>query len=374
MKILSVDISVPRNNAEYWRISNIARILEDNGHEVDLVHYCRRSSYERLRDKKKYNNHKFVITSPMGVQIKHLKILSDKKYDLVYANNGLAAFSSFLGKLTKIPLVFDMHGDALQELLLRYGFSLNPSVLAKFIQYKIMEFANLRASNEIICVSNRMIQYLHNQKGVPLEKMSYVTNGVDLDFFKYRGNERVESLKNKLGMENKIIFGYIGGFHKMQGLTNFIEVAKSIDDNEVAFLIVGGNETSKYGNITFISKIDRLLVPDYYSICDILVLLRPFHIATDIAAPTKFAEYTSMGKPVFTTNVADATQLVKKYECGIVIENNEIKNLKNGINEFKEFPETKLKKMGKNSRKLAEKEFDWEKVSVKLLKALEKFH
>ena len=41
----------------------------------------------------------------------------------------------------------------------------------------------------------------------------------------------------------------------------------------------------------FIPKIPRAQIPDYYSACDVLVLPRPSHPATEIAAPTKFAEY-----------------------------------------------------------------------------------
>lgn len=371
MKILSVYPSIPGEDAAWWRISNIARILESNGHEVHFVHYCREPSYEKLENKEQYANHSFVITSPMTVHIKHLKILRENHYDLVYGNAHPSVFCSLLGKLTKIPLIFDMHGGLVEEFLLEKGFGLNTTFISKYILKKLINIADLHFSDKIICVSKKMIEYLHTQKSVPLQKMAYVTNGVDLDFLKPVNDEKVENMRKQLGLEDKLVFGYIGGFQKWQGAENFMEAARKIDDKRLAFLIVGEEKESREDNIIFIPKISRTQIPDYYSVCDVLVLPRPSHPATEIAAPTKFAEYAAMGKPILTTNVGDAAGFVKEYKCGVVVEDNKPENLINGMNEFKNKSGKELKEMGEKSRKLAEKEFDWEKVGIDLLKAVE---
>ena len=367
MKILSVYTSIPGEDAAWWRISNVARILESNGHEVHFVHYCRRSSYEKLENKEQYANHSFVMTSLLTVHIKHLKVLLENQYDLIYGNTHPGVFCSLLTKLTKTPLIFDMHGGLIEEFLLLGGSKTSP----KFSLNKFIDFMDLKFSNKIICVSKKMIEYLQDQKGVPLDKMAYVTNGVDLEFFKPVDKEKVDSIRNQRGLENKLVFVYIGGFQKWQGVENFIEAARKIEDGNVVFLIVGGERESRENNIIFIPKIPRAQVPDYYSICDVLVLPRPSHPATEIAAPTKFAEYTAMGKPILTTNVADAADFVREYKCGIVVEDNKSENLIKGINEFRDKSEEELKRMGKNSRRLAENEFDWENVGINLLKVVE---
>ncbi len=373
MKILSIQISTPENNAEWWRISNLASIMADAGHEVDLVHYCGKTKYENFQEKDAYPNDKFIITSQLDVYFKHLKLLLDNKYDLVYANTGAAAFCSLSGRLTKIPLFFDMHGDLLQEFLLKHRRAYNPHFLANYIQFKTMDYLNLRCSNRIICVSKRMIDYLHTDKGVAMEKMDYVTNGVDLEFFR-PGNHKGNELKEKLGLDEKFIFGYVGGFQSWQGIENLVKAAKSINDKEIAFIIVGGQIEHTEENIISIPQINRLEVPSYYSLCDVLILPRPSHIATEVAAPTKFAEYTSMGKPILTSNVGDAANLVKRYNSGIVVDNNNVSSILSGVNQFNNLEVLKLRKMGRNSRKLAEKEFDWKLVGKNLLKALEKFN
>ena len=374
MKILSVHISTPGENAAYWRISNIIKILRSAGHEVDVVHYVRRSSYEKLENKERYEQDSFVIASMPTVHLKHLKLLRNGDYDLVYGNQSAATFYSVLGRLKGVPLIFDMHGGRVEEFLLnnqsnpKWKYSLK---LFEFLIDNIIYFMVLHFSSKIICVSKKMIVYLHNKKGVPLEKMAYVTNGVNLEFFKPVDDEKVKNMKNKLGIEDKLVFGYIGGFHKWQGVENFIEAARKTDDKDLAFLIVGRERESKENNIIFIPKIPRAQVPDYYSICDVLVLPRPSHPATEIAAPTKFAEYAAMGKSILTTDVGDAAEFVRKYKCGIVVKDNKVENLIKGIKEFRDESEEELERMGKNSRMLAENEFDWGKVGINLLKAVE---
>lgn len=375
MKILSVCTATPGGDADvaWWRISNIARILESNGHEVHFVHYCKRASYEKLENKEQYANHSFVMTSLLTVHIKHLKVLLENQYDLVYGNTHSGVFCSLLGRLTKTPLVFDMHGGLVEEFLLEKGANPTSKISPKFFLNKFIDFMDLKFSNKVICVSKKMIEYLHNQKGVPLEKMAYATNGVDLDFFKPVNDEKVNNIRSQLGLEDKLVFGYVGKFQKYQGVGNFIEMARKIKNKDVAFLIVGGNKKLKEGNIVFIQRQSRSQIPDYYSICDVLVLPRPSHPATEIAAPTKFAEYVAMGKPILTTDVGDAADFVRKYNSGIVIMNNEPENLIKGINEFKDKTKEELEIMGDNSRKLAENEFDWDKVGIKLLRVVGSF-
>jgi len=371
MKILSVCTSTPGEDAASWRISDISRILESKGHEVHFVHYFRKSSYEKLENKAQYSNRTFVITSAPAVHIKHLKILLKNNYDMVYGNNYDATFCSLLTKLTKTSLIFDMHGDVVEEFLIEKGPNLSTKISPKFLLNKFIDFMDLKFSDKIICVSKKMIEYLHDQKSIPLEKMAYVTNGVDLESFKPVNDEKNKNIRNQLGLEDKLVFGYIGNFQKWQGVENFIEAAKKINDKDLAFLIVGGDKELRENNIISIPKIPRSQIPMYYSICNVLVLPRPSHLATEIAAPTKFAEYTAMEKPILTTDVGDAADFVKEYKCGIVVKDNKPENLIKGTNEFKGKTEEELKRMGRNSRKLAESEFDWKKVGINLLKAVE---
>jgi hypothetical protein len=75
----------------------------------------------------------------------------------------------------------------------------------------------------------------------------------------------------------------------------------------------------------------------------------------------RFVEYAPMDKPLLVTNIGDAAMFVKRYMCGLVIHNNP-RNLKEGFRAFRELSEGELQRIGENSRKLAQEEFDWNKI------------
>jgi glycosyltransferase involved in cell wall biosynthesis len=363
-------MGLPRKNSADWkRISKIAEILTKNGHEVQFAFYVMKKLCEKNRNIIKDNDFPYnydVITYkyPFILPIKQLLLTIKGKYNLVYCNLHGTPSISILNKFVGIPLIFDMHGDPISENEL---LNSNLSELKKYY-LKFINFLDLHISNKIFCVSSKMIEET-SKKGISKDKLVYITNGVELKYFrqlqKYKKNREI------IGFTNELIFGYIGAFQKWQGIENFIKAAKTMNDKYTKFLIVGGNNSSATHNLIIISQVSNKEIINYYSICDIFVLPRPYHNATNVAAPTKFAEYCAMGKPILTTDVGDAAYLVKKYKCGVVVENNNPENLIDGFNRFKKMSKEDLKIMGRNARKLAEEEFDWDKISARLLETIE---
>ena len=375
VNILSVIMSLGVAGDAMWvRIYHIAKALEENGHQVNLSHYIIKINSTKhkpiLNSIEKYETEYHVrstkICNVFSIFYKYLKDLKAGNYDIIYGNTFMGAFIPILfKKVNNTPVILDMHGLASEEYRLK-----EPNYNFNMFFCELLEFITIRFADKIFCVSENMVQHLHIKKGVPLEKLVYITNGVDLDFFKNIGDTKVQLLKKELGIENKFVFGYIGGEQKWQGLGNFIEAAKKVKNEDIAFIVVGGNKKPIDDNIIYISKVPQTQITHYYSICNVLVLPRPAHIATDVAAPTKFAEYIAMGKPILTTNVGDAADLVRQYKNGLIVENNSPENLKKGILEFLDIGEDTLVEMGIKSLKLAEDEFDWGKISDKIYESL----
>lgn len=360
MKILSVTLTISKKDAQWTRISNMFHLLEKSGAKISLVHYVIKggNSYQNIKNNiEKAPSDKVFIYNPLTLLFKHLIILIKGEYDLVFGNTYVGAFFCILGKLMKKPLILDMHGIS-EELALYENFRVRSLIMG------LTEKIALLSSDKILCVSHEMINYLHSQKKVPIKKLFYVPNGVDLDFFKQVDDDVVHELKKIHKIEDKLIFGYIGGTQKVQGVDKFVSACKEINNEKFIAVIVGCNisEIIYEDNIIYVPYVERNEIVKYYSLCDIFVLPRPNDIVTRVAAPTKFVEYLSMGKPILVTDVGDASTLVKKCNNGIVIANNEIENIKKGINDFLELRKDKINQMGLNSRKLAEKEFDWNNI------------
>ncbi|MCG2829235.1 glycosyltransferase family 4 protein [Methanothermobacter sp. K4] len=364
MKILSVIIGAPDKDSSLWfRIKKQAELLFSLGHEVELCFYSR----QKLTFEPSFK-YSVIRVSPLSVHLKHFLKISKEKYDLVFCNLAPTAFICSLSKIKGIPILLDNHGDLISEMDL-----LKPGLL-RSIYYRIISSLSFSVSDVIICVSHLMIKDLM-QRGIPRRKLHYVTNATDLNLFKPLDNQEIKNMKMNLGIVDKLTFGYIGADDRWQGIDNLIKTTKFLNDNNVFFLYVGFPKNKRrYHNALFLPKVEFNKVKYYYGACDVLVLPRPSHKSAEVAAPTKFAEYVAMGKPILTTDVGDAAEFVRKYKCGIVVEDNQPENLLRGINEFKSLSKDDLMKMGNNSRKMAEKEFSLKKMREDLEKVLNSFN
>jgi glycosyltransferase involved in cell wall biosynthesis len=115
------------------------------------------------------------------------------------------------------------------------------------------------------------------------------------------------------------------------------------------------------------------LIPELYN-SDILVI--PADSSTPSQAqnrkglvPTKFAEYLALQKPVIVTTLDGTPDFVKQYDCGFICEPT-AESLAQAIREAKATPTSILIQKGRNGRKLAEQEFDYNVICKKYLQFL----
>lgn len=372
MRILNVKVGPPMDDYSAWvRKIKIANIIKSLGHEMDFVIYTGLSEFNKEILADVQFDYKIINVNKFNIYSKHFKLLNEGNYDIVFCNGQLTQAVLFLTKFKGVKFILDKHGDVGKELLLlNNGFKYTPSFLLWYALWGIIDILNRRFTDRISCVSHKMMEDLE-KRGVKSSKLAYVTNGINLDLFQEPPTEFVHKMKDELGLTNKLVFTYLGACEKWQGVDGFIRAAKTFkNDKRLAFVIVGGKQTSKDNNIIYIPKVPQDEVVNYYAISDVLVLPRPSHPATEIAAPTKFPEYLAMGKPILTTNVGDAADLVRKYECGVVVEDDSLEIMVEGINRFKQTTANDMQVMGLNSKKLAEEEFSLEKMTQDLSKVL----
>jgi len=374
MKILSVNVGAPTDDYSAWvRKIKIAQLMKSMGHEVDFVIYSwTKHNINQDILKQIPVPYQLVKVSRFNFFIKHLQVLRKKDYDVVFCNGQFTHALLSLTKLKSVCCILDKHGDMVDEyLLLNNGFRYKPRFIVWFIYLKLIDTLNFYFADKINCVSHKMLERL-KERGFNENNLFYVTNGIDDHFFLKPEENSLLELKEKLDIKDNMVFTYLGAFEKWQGVDNFIEAAKSLKNIEgIKFIIVGGDDELIDGNVHLIPKVPQEMVSYYYALSDVLVLPRPSHPATEVAAPTKFPEYLAMEKPILTTNVGDAAVMVEKYNCGIVISDNAPSSLKEGIMQLKDKTKDELKLMGLNSRKLAQKEFTMEKMAKELYNALE---
>jgi glycosyltransferase involved in cell wall biosynthesis len=372
MKILSINVGAPSDDYSAWiRKIKIAKIMFNSEHEVDFLIYTHKGECNKEILKEFEFDYEIEKVSFLNFYPKYINRLLNGNYDIVFCNGSFTHAALFFTKFSHSKFILDRHGDIVTEfLLLENGFRYDIRFILWYLRCKFIDFLNMHFVNKITCVSHKMIEYCY-KNGLKKGNGVYVTNGIDLDFFKTPPQDSIQEIKDKLKINDKLIFTYVGALDKWQGVDEFIEAAKALKNHsDIAFLIVGGEKEVKDGNIFYIPKVPQEKVLIYYAVSDILVLPRPSHPATEVAAPTKFPEYLAMGKPILITDVGDAAEFVKEFNCGIVVEKNDPSSLLDGILEFKNKKAEELEKMGSKSKLLAQKEFSIEKMSKDLLNAL----
>jgi glycosyltransferase involved in cell wall biosynthesis len=292
---------------------------------------------------------------------------------VILGNNINGALLGLLARL-HVPMILDMHGDMVAELeMLESVSTLSSGVrrLGRHVLYRLADASAVRLSNRISCVSKTMMSVLQD-RGVATDRLVYVPNCVDLTLFHPQPQEQSAEIRRRLGIPPESrLFGYLGRFHRWQGVDNFIAAARSIERDDVRFLILGGDHDSTEGSLQFVPQVPVLEMPHYYAACDVVALPRPDHPATRVAAPTKFAEYTAMGRPVLTTDVGDAARLVREYDCGAVAPSNSVEDLRDAILTMAGLDDVRLGTMGAAARQLAETEFSFDVAAHNLASCIE---
>lgn len=116
-KILSVATGIPDPNDSMWiRILRIAEGLIDRGNKVELISFLGPHTLDHFTFNFNKTNCRLIPTIKVNVFNKLLSILNRYRPNLVFANTHLPAFISLISKLKHIPLIFDMHGIAIEEI------------------------------------------------------------------------------------------------------------------------------------------------------------------------------------------------------------------------------------------------------------------
>ena len=227
------------------------------------------------------------------------ELVSDKKYDLVFATSS-RLFTAFLGariaKRINTPLYLDIRDifvDTLKDVL-------NPKVtfLLKPI-LTLVENYTFSAAKHINLVSKGFESYFVNRfKNV---NYSWFTNGIDKEFLMF------ESLvESELSKPDALTVLYAGNIGEGQGLDTIIPELARLAGVKYQFKVIGDGgrqaslvEASKgIDNISFHPPVNREQLIQEYLSADILFLHLNDYPAFEKVLPSKIFEYAAVGKPI----------------------------------------------------------------------------
>ncbi|MDW3022121.1 glycosyltransferase family 4 protein [Ligilactobacillus salivarius] len=318
--------------------------LIENGIETYVVHY------PILR--RKYFNLKGIINYGLnyfGKSNEIVKLLKNKKIDIIHANTTAVLEGIYLKKKLKCKLIWHVH-----EIILK------PAIINKTISYLIGRYAD-----KCVAVSKAVKKHLIDSKFVDEDKVEVIYNGVDTERF----NPNVENkyLYKEWNIPDEAIkVGMIGRVNAWKGQNDFLDAAEGLlkKYSNLYIFIVGSAFAGEEWRVDELKKKiadsqnkDRIIfsefrtdTPEIHSFFDVLVLPS----TNPDPLPTVVLEAMGCGTPIVGYNHGGVTEMVINGETGLLAE---VKNSKDLGRKIQQALESDYKLMGQKARDRAVKNF-----------------
>jgi colanic acid biosynthesis glycosyl transferase WcaI len=269
----------------------------------------------------------------------------------------LACPSWLLSRLFRVPLACEIQ-DMWPETLAATGMLRNRRILG--LMDRLGKWFYRR------CAAIRVISpgFRDNllDKGVPDEKIHYIPNWVDTEFYYPREYDR--ELAEQTQLSGRFNVMYAGAIGRAQGLEVTLEAARLLNDlPDVQFVLVGDGtdlteirEAAKdrnLSNIRFLGRHPETSMSRLFSIADVLLV----HLRDDplfrITIPHKIYTYMAVGKPILAAIKGDAADTVEAAHAGLTCPIGNPRVLADTVRRFRELSPGERKTMGQNGRQAA---------------------
>ncbi|MFO7825995.1 MAG: glycosyltransferase family 4 protein [Cyclobacterium sp.] len=181
-------------------------------------------------------------------------------------------------------------------------------------------------SDHIVVVTDTFKQKI-KERGVNPDKISVFKNGANLAF--YKPTKKPKYLVDKLGLNNKFVFAYIGTHGMAHGLHFILHAINKIKAShpDYMFLFIGdGAEKNNLKgmaheldltNVIFLDSVSKELIVEYLNLIDVaLVNLRKSDTFLTVI-PSKIFEAAAMGKPILLGLEGETKKIVEGYKAGL---------------------------------------------------------
>jgi glycosyltransferase involved in cell wall biosynthesis len=205
--------------------------------------------------------------------------------------------------------------------------------------------------------------------GVAPEHMRVLPNGVHVDRFSPLDRDR--ALETKLGLQDKVVIGYIGSLIHYEGIDLLLEAAARLKTRRQDFhvLIVGdGTSTGSLRDldaelgtgdvVTFTGRVPHQQVDGYYSLLDVSTIPRlPLPIC-ELVSPMKPFEAMAMEKAMLVSDVAALTEIVEDEVTGLTFRKGDVESYSAQLERLIDDAELRAR-LGKQAREWVVRERDW---------------
>ncbi|WP_338449981.1 glycosyltransferase family 4 protein [Niallia oryzisoli] len=286
-----------------------------------------------------------------------------------------------IAKKFGIPCICEIR-DLWPESIVAYGALKKSSIIAKLLY--LGEKWIYKKADQLIFTMEGGMDYIR-EKGwdqenggpIDLNKVHHINNGVDLETFEY--NKEFHMLEDE-DLFRKDLFKviYTGSIRKANNVRKMVEAAEYIEFKgyqNIRFLIYGDGtereELEQYcqnkglQNIKFKGFIEKNKIPYILSQSNLNIMhFEPNSLKRYGASLNKMFEYFASGRPT-VSDCEFGYDLIQKYQCGMVIDNANAKQLAQVIIQFSNMSKAEYTIYCNNAR-IAAQDYDFNRLTSKL--------
>lgn len=243
-----------------------------------------------------------------------------------------------LSLLKRVPWVFELR-DLWPDSIKAVGAMKESAAMRALERLELLLY---RKATRIVTVTHAFREVLI-RRGIDGAKIDVVTNGVDLSRFAPQPRDMV--LRDRLGLQDKFVAGYIGTHGMAHALETLLDAAVTLQqtpgaqDIRLVFLgdgarkadIVARAQTMGLRNVLFLDSVPKDQVVRYWSLLDVSVIhLRKTELFNTVI-PSKLFEGMGMGIPVLHGVAGESAGIVLREQVGEVFESENAAQLVQGL-------------------------------------------
>ncbi|WP_303871789.1 glycosyltransferase family 4 protein [Acetobacterium wieringae] len=290
-----------------------------------------------------------------------------------------------IAKKFNVPCICEVR-DLWPESIVAYGGLKRTSLIAKIL-YSGEKWIYKRADKLIFTMeggADYIIErgWSKEQGGtIDLKKVYHINNGVDLDGF--MANQMVNKFED-LDLDNKKTFKviYAGSIRLVNNVKSIVAAAQVVrkeSPNEIIFLIYGDGSDRKnledfckendINNVVFKGYVNKNRIPYVLSKSNLNIIhFEDNPIKKYGASLNKMFEYFASGKPT-VSDCEFGYDLIKRYNCGMVVDQADPEQLAKTIIEFSNMPRNQYEQYCKNAIAAAN-DYDYQRLTEKLIELI----